>query len=338
MIYAGIDEAGYGPMLGPLVVGCTAFRLDNPAKEDDPVRVAFGEMVTHPGTGARASGKLIIGDSKKIFSQQRGIGTLERNLFPFFGILFNPWPKPIRSFLSGLGAENAVNALERYPWYAPLCNDCAEEGFLFEEDEYPKTVPRTTQTRQKKNGLSELKTYMASNGCSLEAMDIALVLSKDFNDKINVYDNKATLLFQETMSLVKKLQAKFPNEDICVHIDKQSNRKDYAAILENYFKMPTKAMSESQELSHYRIKDDDRNIEIIFAIKGEGKYMSIALSSMVAKYVRELMMDCFNSYWRGKHPQLAPTAGYVQDARRFLGDLLKLSENVSHEDIMVRCR
>ena len=39
------------------------------------------------------------------------------------------------------------------------------------------------------------------------------------------------------------------------------------------------------------------------------------------KLVRELAMARFNRYWAGRVPELRPTAGYVQDARRWLGDV-----------------
>ena len=41
---------------------------------------------------------------------------------------------------------------------------------------------------------------------------------------------------------------------------------------------------------------------------------------MAAKLVRELAMMRFNTYWCTRIPELKPTAGYVQDARRWLGD------------------
>ena len=40
----------------------------------------------------------------------------------------------------------------------------------------------------------------------------------------------------------------------------------------------------------------------------------VALASIVSKTVRELWMDVFNEYWRGRIPGLRPTAGYPSDA------------------------
>jgi hypothetical protein len=38
---------------------------------------------------------------------------------------------------------------------------------------------------------------------------------------------------------------------------------------------------------------------------------------MVCKYLREVLMGEFNRFWRDRIPDLAPTAGYPGDARRF---------------------
>jgi hypothetical protein len=38
---------------------------------------------------------------------------------------------------------------------------------------------------------------------------------------------------------------------------------------------------------------------------------------MISKYVRELLMREFNRYWLTHVPDLAPTAGYPNDAPRF---------------------
>ena len=43
----------------------------------------------------------------------------------------------------------------------------------------------------------------------------------------------------------------------------------------------------------------------------------VALSSMTAKYLRELLMEEFNDYWQQHHPDLKPTKGYPVDAARF---------------------
>jgi len=58
---------------------------------------------------------------------------------------------------------------------------------------------------------------------------------------------------------------------------------------------------------------------ISFTVGGEMDHLPIALASMTAKYVRELWMDRMNRWFAARVTNLAPTAGYVKDGRRFVG-------------------
>jgi hypothetical protein len=58
-----------------------------------------------------------------------------------------------------------------------------------------------------------------------------------------------------------------------------------------------------------------------FGVDADCEHLPVALASMSAKYLRELLMQRFNDYWRGLAPAVTPTAGYYQDALRFLEDL-----------------
>ncbi len=62
-------------------------------------------------------------------------------------------------------------------------------------------------------------------------------------------------------------------------------------------------------------------IHIQFRPEAEEAHLPVALASMTAKLVRELAMARFNRYWCGRVAELKPTAGYVQDARRWLEDV-----------------
>jgi hypothetical protein len=78
----GIDEVGYGPSLGPLVVAAAASR--GPLRVDVP-----------------------IADSKKIFSQARGVGALEPAVLGFLQA------STLTELLDRLSAR-----LPEHPWYA----------------------------------------------------------------------------------------------------------------------------------------------------------------------------------------------------------------------------
>ncbi len=63
-----------------------------------------------------------------------------------------------------------------------------------------------------------------------------------------------------------------------------------------------------------------------FGQHAEDAHLPVALASMIAKYVRDLMMLRMNRFFGSRMPELKPTAGYVTDARRYLdqiGPLMK---------------
>ena len=69
--------------------------------------------------------------------------------------------------------------------------------------------------------------------------------------------------------------------------------------------------------SVYRVEGLDRPVRITFMPKADVEHFTVALASILSKYVRELLMREFNRYWQTHVPGLKPTAGYPQDAGRF---------------------
>ncbi|MEE2660364.1 MAG: hypothetical protein VYC41_02125, partial [Planctomycetota bacterium] len=56
--------------------------------------------------------------------------------------------------------------------------------------------------------------------------------------------------------------------------------------------------------------------------------LPVELASMAAKTVRELLMNRLNSFFTQRLPELKPTAGYVQDGRRWVAEIGDLPERL----------
>ncbi len=63
-----------------------------------------------------------------------------------------------------------------------------------------------------------------------------------------------------------------------------------------------------------------RSMSVIFQPEAESAYLPVALASMAAKLTRETLMARFNRHWCSMLPELKPTAGYTEDGRRWLRD------------------
>jgi hypothetical protein len=75
---------------------------------------------------------------------------------------------------------------------------------------------------------------------------------------------------------------------------------------------------------------------VIFEVEAEARHFPVALASMTAKLVRELAMMRFNRYWSGRMAELKPTAGYRNDAHRWLDDARRMG--AEEAELRVLCR
>ena len=81
MIHVGIDEAGYGPTLGPLVISAAAFREEAPQsgiehfEKDTPVfSLDLWELLAGVVTRKPDRTHIPVNDSKKLYKPGKGPG------------------------------------------------------------------------------------------------------------------------------------------------------------------------------------------------------------------------------------------------------------------------
>jgi hypothetical protein len=317
MIVAGIDEAGYGPLLGPLVVSASAFEVPwpAPAAAADPLPEEIKDIpccwkLLKAALTKKApitKGRVIVADSKVVHHLTDGVKHLERGVLTLLaqsGIQ----PATASALLQSLGCVS--EELSAHPWYA------ADDPAL----------PWLSDAGDLAIARNMVQAAMARSGVKLRAMRTHLVPEQRFNRMVEQTNNKAAVVVSLTLSHLYHLHTQFGARGLVVGIDKQGGRDNYTSVLLRTFPdASVRVLLESEAGSSYQITEtagtETRRTLIHFREKCETLFMPVALASMICKYLRELYMHSFNTWWCQRVDGLKPTAGYYQDGTRWLDDV-----------------
>jgi hypothetical protein len=145
-----------------------------------------------------------------------------------------------------------------------------------------------------------------------------VVCPEQFNALTESAGSKGAVLRHGLTELVRACWALPGDEPLTFFIDKHGGRNAYAAMLQDA--VPEGfviAHHESMARSAYSVTLPRREVRWTFQPRADSEHFSVALASMVSKYVREVLMGEFNRFWQARVPGLKPTAGYPGDAKRY---------------------
>lgn len=311
----GTDEAGYGPNLGPLVVTATAWQLPEHVAPDEMWKILSG-VVTQ--TRDRKGEKLHVADSKQVYSASGSLAHLERS---------------VHAFLQQLTMR--TDSLEE------LCCDLAGPGFHADYKQVcggliaDLQLPIETKPAKLAADKSSLAAELKSSGVRLTGINCRIIFPPEFNRLVAKAGSKGIVLSQATLQLVRELYEDSNQKTGSVICDKHGGRNRYDQVISEAFDDGfVFRLEESGPRSRYRIHD----LEFCIRTKAE-ELMPAALASMVAKYLRELVMIQFNRFWQHHIPGLKPTKGYPLDAKRFWQDIETKSQELElKKSSLWRCR
>src|SRR5262245_36028648 len=203
----GIDEAGYGPNLGPFVMTSVACQAPDPVSGDlwQALRTAVRRR------GEKPDGRFLVEDSKLVYSTARGLADLET------GVLATASP---------CRADTALTVARLIDHLCPTAHD-----ELRGEPWYSGATAVPIQVTVDVFGACAERFVEASRQCGVTwgTVRSLVVCPPRFNALLDRWDNKSVILSLGLVELVTQNRSPDEgNDPVRFFVDKQGGRNSYA--------------------------------------------------------------------------------------------------------------
>ncbi len=333
LLIAGIDEAGYGPTLGPMCVGLSLWRVeswDTPATSPNLWKL-LSPAVTRRAPSVAASKKpsspIAIADSKLLKRPNDATAIhplvhLERGVLAALACLTRipPAQSPSQPAPPEAAAAAPAPTAPTPPPVTPChpADDAALLSLLCEEasqprpprwctsaehwyDTDPTPLPQGCKAEHLRIAVNLLQKGLRSASVHLVDMRCRVVGESEFNAIVRRTRSKADVTLMaitEHLARILHAAAAFPGDTVQIVCDRLGGREYYAESLEAM--IPGARVVEADECnerSRYWVDVNGRRIGVCFQVEAEQAHLPVAMASMIAKLMRELAMARFNRYW-----------------------------------------
>jgi len=349
-ILIGVDEAGYGPNLGPLVVAATAWCVEGkgPGARGQGSVGGGAQAVASPPTATAAAAvdlykllrkavvrspavcarRVAIADSKALYKAGLGLRLLERGVLAALVAMRGSETLPANVGGCVASARELIQLTGADP------DGRRGEVACHQGDEL--ALPCETEGSDLAVAAKRLSATCGAAGVALVGVRARLVYPAEFNELVDRYGTKGAALSHVTLALVRSLIDSLPTAHCppptSLFFDKHGGRNAYGALVQHHFPESwIRPVHEGRAESRYEWEHAGATIEAVFRVGCESM-LPTALASMTAKYHRELAMRAFNAFWAARAPGIRPTAGYPGDASRFKDEIAGVQRELGIED------
>jgi hypothetical protein len=306
----GIDEAGYGPNLGPFVMTSVAYRVP------EPLAGADFWQVLQPAVrrdGEPDDGRVLVEDSKIVYSTHRGLHDLETAVLAFLAVGDRQGEFLLHHLLDRLCPAFHAE-LRAEPWYTGT-----------------SALPVAADGPQFQEAAQRLAQISLDRQVIWGPVRSVVICPSRFNQVLDHWGSKGAVLGFALGHLLPANRTPYEGQEpVWFFIDKHGGRNTYAAMLQDALAGGmVVAHEEGRARSVYSVLALGREVRLTFQPRADAEYFGVALASMVSKYLREVLMREFNQFWQTQVPGLKPTAGYPGDALRFWNAIRPSAERLN---------